>query len=401
LDKPGLASLVSTIMRDGTESRDLEKLAGDQERIGTTINTFAGMDSSGVAMTLLTSRVKEGMDLLADVAQHPAFRADDVDRDRKQRLVGIAQETDNVSSMAQRVGPKLVFGNSAYGQSSSGTTESITALTPDDIRGFYRQHYGPKDSALVLVGDLSRAEAEKVAKQSFCAWNNATAEPAAIPAAPAPEPTHIVIVDKPGAPQTALFVYGLGVPQSSPDSEALTVMNYTLGGSFGSRINMNLREVHGYTYGAQSAYVKYHDGGEFFAGGLVRTNVTAPAAKEMMGEIRNFPIKPSNAEELAMAKEASVRSLPGRFETTAAVARALDDIFVNSRPLDYYANLPAKYAGMTEADMARVAKQYLHPDQLVIVTAGDRAKIEPELKDAGLGPVEVRDINGKLVTDQK
>jgi len=254
---------------------------------------------------------------------------------------------------------------------------------------------------LVLVGDVTRADAEKLAKQYFGAWSNATAEPAAIAAAPAPEPTHIVIVDKPGAPQTALFAFGIGVPQTSPDVEPLTVMNYTLGGSFGSRINMNLREKHGYTYGAQAGFAQYHEGGMFFAGALVRTDVTAAAAKELMGEIRNYPAKPSTAEELAAAKEASMRSLPGRFETTAAVARALDDIFVNSRPLDYFANLPAKYSALTEADMARVGQQYLHPDQLVIVTAGDRAKIEAGLKDAGLGPVEVRDINGKLVTEQK
>jgi zinc protease len=213
-DKAGLATLVSTVMRDGTEGRDLEKLAGDQERIGTTINTNAGMDQGSVAMTLLTTHAKEGMDLLADVAQHPAFRADDVDRDRKQRLVSIAQETDNVSSMARRVGPKLVFGKGPYGQSASGTTESVTALNADDLKDFYRKNYGPKDSALVLVGDVTRADAEKLARQYFGAWSNATAEPAAIPAAPAPEPTHIVIVDKPGAPQTALFAFGIGVPQS-------------------------------------------------------------------------------------------------------------------------------------------------------------------------------------------
>jgi zinc protease len=359
------------------------------------------MDQGSVSMTLLTTHAKEGMDLLADVAQHPAFRAGDVDRDRKQRLVSIAQETDNVSSMAMRVGPKLVFGDGPYGQSGSGTTESVTALTADDLHDFYRKHYGPKDSALVLVGDVTRADAEKLARQYFGAWNNSTAEPAAIPAAPAAEPTHIVIVDKPGAPQTALFAFGNGVPQTSPDAEALTVMNYTLGSSFGSRINMNLREVHGYTYGARSSFLEYRDGGEFYAGALVRTDVTALAAKEMMGEIRNFPAKPSTDEELAAAKEASMRSLPGRFETTTAVARALEDIFLNHRPLDYFANLPVKYSALTEADMARVGQQYLHPGQLVIVTAGDRAKIEAGLKDAGLGPVEVRDINGKPVTDQK
>jgi zinc protease len=397
--KAGLASLVSTIMRDGTESRDLEKLAGDQEKIGTTIATDPGMDSGSLSVTVLTAHVSDGMDLLADVAEHPAFRPEDVDRDRKRRLVGIAQETDSVSSMAMRVGPKLIFGDAPYGQSASGTTDSVTAMTADDIHGFYRDHYGPKDSALVLVGDVTLGDAQQLARQYFGGWKNTTADQAAIPPVPPPAPTHVVIVDKPGAPQTALFVFGNGVPQSTPDAEALSVMNYTLGASFGSRINMNLREVHGYTYGARSAFIEYRDGGEFYSGALVRTDVTAPAAKEMMGEIRNFPAKPSTGEELAAAKEASIRSLPGRFETTAVVAHALAEIFVYNRPLDYYANLPAKFAGLTEADMARVAQQYLHPDQLVIVAAGDRSKIEAGLKDAGLGPVEVRDINGKLVTD--
>lgn len=399
--KSGLATLTAEIMSDGTDSRNLEKLANDQERIGTRIGTGAGMDSASVSMSMLTWHASHGLDLLADVAQHPAFRAEDMDRRRKQRLVRIAQETDNVQVMAQRVGPKLVFGDQPYGMTGTGTAESVTGLTQEDITGFYAEHYGPQDSALVLVGDVTRAEAEKLAGQYFGKWTGKAAVKAAIPSAPAAQPTHVVIVDKPGAPQTALFAFGLGVPESSPDSHVLDVMNYTLGASFASRINMNLREVHGYTYGARSAFVRYREGGEFFAGGLVRTDVTAQAAKELMSEIRGFPAKPSTAEELAAAKEASTRSLPGRFETAAATAGAMESIFLYNRPLDYYANLPAKYDAVTDADVARAAKEYLHPDHLVIVTAGDRSKIEPGLKDAGLGPVEVRDVSGKLVTDQK
>ncbi|MGB6743779.1 MAG: insulinase family protein, partial [Terracidiphilus sp.] len=249
--------------------------------------------------------------------------------------------------------------------------------------------------------DVTRAEAEKLARQYFGRWSgNTTADPAA-PPTPAPPSTHVVIVDKPGAPQTALEALGLGVPASSPNADTLDVLNYTLGGSFGSRINMNLREVHGYTYGARSSFTNFRDGGEFYAASLVRTDVTGPAAKEMMNELRNFPAKPSTADELAAAKEASIRSLPGHFETTAEMARATEGIFVYDRPLDYYANLPAKYDAVTQADIARAAQAYLHPDQLIIVAAGDRAKIEPALKDAGIGPVEVRDINGDLVTDSK
>jgi zinc protease len=399
--KSGLATLTAEIMGDGTVSRDLAKLAGDQERIGTSINAFAGMDSGAIVMSALTSHSEKAMDLLADVAEHPAFRPDDVERDRKQRLVRIAQEADNVGSMATRVGPKLVFGDQPYGLSGNGTTESITALTPADITRFYADHYGPQDSALLLVGDVTRAGAEELARKYFGKWSSQAASEAHIPPPPPPQPTHIVIVDKPGAPQTALFAFGLGVPKSSPDADILDVMNYTLGASFGSRINMNLREVHGYTYGARSTFQEFRAGGGFSAGALVRTDVTAAAAKELMSEIRNFPAKPSTSEELAAAKEASIRSLPGRFETTSAIANAMNDIFIYNRPPNYYAELPAKYQAVTEADIAQVALKYLHPDQLLIVAAGDRAKIEPGLKDASLGPVEIRDIGGQLVTKEK
>ena len=396
-DKSGLATLVSEVMGDGTTSRDLTKLAHDAERIGTRIGTGSSLESGSLSMTLLTTHAAEGLDLLADVAEHPAFRPEDVDRRKKQRLVRIGQETDNVYSMAQRVGPKLVFGDSPYGQPGNGTQESVTSITGDDISSFYKSHYGPADSALIVSGDVTRAEAEKLAREYFGKWSNTTAPLVTIPTPPTPQPTHVVIVDKPGAPQTALVAYGLGVPQSSPDLDTIRVMNYTLGGSFGSRINMNLREVHGYTYGANSNFGVYREGGAFQAGGLVRTDVTAPAAKELMGEIRNFPTKPSTPEELAAAKEALIRSLPGSFETTGSITGALSSIFLYNRPLDYYAKLPAKYEAITGADISRAAQQYLHPDQLIIVTAGDRSKIEPGLKDAGLGTVEVRDITGKLV----
>ncbi|MGB7266044.1 MAG: insulinase family protein [Terracidiphilus sp.] len=397
----GMATLTAEVMSDGTVSRDLTTLATDEERIGTHVATGAGMESGVVSIDLMTTHTAEGMGLLADVAEHPGFRASDMERRRKQRLVRIAQETDNVQSMAARVGPKLVFGEEPYGRSGTGTADSVGSLTSADLAAFYGAHYGPRDSALILAGDVTRAQAESLAREYFGKWTGKSEAVSAIPAPPTPQATRVVIVDKPGAPQTALEAYGIGVAANSPDDEALTVMNYTLGGSFGSRINMNLREEHGYTYGAHSGFTQYVDGGMFEAGALVRTDVTAPAAKQLMEELGNFSVKPSTAEELTAAKEASMRSLPGRFETTASIVRAIDSIFLYKRPLDYYTKLPAKYQALTEADMARVAKQYLHADQLVIVAAGDRAKFEPSLKDAGLGPVEVRDIKGTLVPDQK
>ena len=398
--KSGLASLTAELLSDGTTSRSLEKLASDQERLGTHIGSDAGMDAGTLAISLLSTRANQGLKLLADVAQHPAFRTEDFERERKQLLVSIAQETDNVGSMARRVGPKLLFGDLAYGAPSSGTAESIGALKAGDLASFYADHYGPADSVLILAGDVTRTEAEKLARENFGNWTGKAAAISDKFTPPAPPTTHVVIIDKPGAPQTALSAYGLGVSEATPDVEALSLLNYTLGGSFASRINMNLREVHGYTYGARSSFERYHDGGLFYAGGLVRTNITADAAKEMMKEIRNFQTSPSTPEELAAAREASIRSLPGLFETTYAVAGAMQRLFIFNRPLDYYRTLPAKYDALKADDIARVAKQYLHPDQLIIVAAGDRAKIEPPLKAAGLGPIEIRDINGNLVAPE-
>jgi len=396
-DKAGLASLTAQTMGEGTTTRDLKTLADAQEKIGIRIGVGASMDAASSGLTVLTNHTHAAFELFSDVIEHPAFKADDVERLRKQRLIGIQQETDNVSSMVGRVGPKLLYGDQPYGASQTGTTESVSALTQENVADFYASHYGPADSALVVVGDTTPAEAKKLAEQYFGGWTGKATAAITLPPAPTPEATHVVIVDKPGAPQTALEAYGVGVPANSPDLQTLQVMNYVLGGSFASRINMNLREVHGYTYGANSGYTSYRAGGPFVAGGLVKTDVTGPAATQLMYEIKRFPTTPPTEVELHEAKVARVQSLPGQFETTGAIAGSMTSLFLYDRPLDYYATLPAKYEAVTAADVARVATEDVHPDQLIIVAAGDRAKIEPQLKDANLGPIEVRDIDGKLV----
>ncbi len=398
IGKGGLASLTSQTMGEATTTMNLTQLAEAQERIGTRVGVGAGMDMASADMTVLTPHLNEGMGLLADVVQHPAFAPEDLDRLKKQRLVRISQETDSVSAIAARVGPKLVYGDQPYGASPTGTTASVTRLTRDDVTAFYQSHYAPSDSALVLVGDVTMEGAHALADQYFGKWTGSGVAAIEIPPAPRMQPTHVVIVDKPGAPQTALVAYALGVPEGTPDDAILREMNYIVGGAFGSRINMNLREVHGYTYGANTSFQQYRAGGTFLASSLVRTDVTGPAAKELMGELLRFPDAPPTDAELTAAKTASIQSLPGRFETTGATAGSIAQIFTFNRPLDYYSTLPAKFEAVTPVDVQNVAKKDLHPGELILVAAGDRAKIEPQLKDAKIGPVEVRDIDGNLVT---
>ncbi len=399
--KGGLATLTAQAMGEATKTRDLTQLAEAQERIGVRIGVGATMDGATTGMTVLTAHQAEGMDLFSDVIEHPAFTPADVDRLKKQRLVTIQQQGDSVQTMATRVGPKLIYGDQPYGVASTGTTDTVQGITQTDVTGFYTAHFGPADSALVLVGDVSTGDARKLAEKYFGGWTGTASAAVTIPPAPAPQSTHVVIIDKPSAPQTALFAYGLGVAENSPDTPTLEVMNYVLGGAFASRINMNLREKNGYTYGAQSIYNSYRSGGPFIAGGLVKTDVTGPAATQLMYEIKRFPTDLPTDAELKEAKDSNIQSLPGQFATDASIASSVGRIFLYDRPLDYYATLPARFQAVTAADVARVAKNDLHPNQLVIVAAGDRAKIEPQLKAADLGPIEVRDVQGALVTEGK
>jgi zinc protease len=393
----GLASLTASVMSEATTTRDHALLAAAEEAVGTSITVSAAMDSASAGVTVTSNNADAGLDLLADVIERPAFKPDDLDRLKKRRLVGIAQEGDSPQTVALRVGRKLLFGDQPYGNYTTGTKESVGAVTRETMTGFYKAHFGPADSALLFAGDVNEAEARRLAEKYFGGWENPVAALPTIPPTPPAPSRHIVIVDKPGAPQTALFAFGLGVPVTSPDMEAIQTMNYTLGGAFASRINMNLREEHGYTYGAQSQFSPYRQGGSFIAGGLVRTDITGPAAKELLYEISRFPANPPTDAELKMARDSNTQSIPGLFETTDATAGAESSIFLYNRPLDYYSTLPDKYRAVTASDVTRVAKDDVHPDNLIIVCVGDRAKIEPGLKDANLGPIEYRTVTGELV----
>ncbi len=397
--KAGLASLTATTMAEATTTRDVTKLADDQERLGTRIAVASSMDSASATLSVTANNAEAAMDLLADVVEHPAFHAQDFDRLRQQRLVAIAQQADSPSTIAQLVGPMLVFGATPYGEPGAGTVATVQTISRDDVAGFYAAHFGPADSVLSFAGDVSEAEARKLAEKYFGGWTANVAPGATIPPPPAPPTRKVVIIDKPGAPQTALFAFGLGLSMTTPDLQALQIMNYTLGGAFASRINMNLREVHGYTYGADSGYDLYRKGGDFEAGGLVRTDITGPAATQLFYELQRFPENPPTAAELKQAQDARVQSIPAQFETTAATVAASSRIYIYDRPNDYYATLPDKYRSVSPADVARAAKEDVHPDNLVLLAVGDRAKIEAGLKAANLGPIEYRTPTGALVGD--
>jgi len=260
-------------------------------------------------------------------------------------------------------------------------------MSHDDLVGFWKGGYLPAGAALVVAGDLTANELKALAEKHFGAWKG-SAHAAVLPATPAAGPRRIIIVDRGAAPQTALRIGAVGVPRASPDYVPLQVMNTVLGGIFASRINLNLREVHGYTYGASSGFAFRRGPGPFLVVTGVRTDVTAPALREIFNELDRMRATPISDDELSLGRDSVSRSLTGLFETSAQTTRSIGQIFVYGLPLDYYRTLPAAIQSVSIADVHRVADEHLSPDRMVVVAVGDRARIEPGIEQLHLGAVE-------------
>ena len=397
VDRPGLASFTAEMLPEGTANRTAPQIADDAAQIGSAIRSISRPDYSAVGIGTLKQNTGAAMALLSDVTLSPKFDPSEIERVRKQRETEVLQLHDEPVQLALGVMLRAVYGsNSPYGYRELGTEESNKVISRDEMQKFWQSGYAPGNSALVLAGDVTGDEARTLAEKYFGQWQGNTSKHQP-PTVEVKENRAIYIVDKPGSPQTFVLAGGLGVPRSSPDYVPLEVMNNALGGLFSSRINMNLREEHGYTYGGFSEFVYRRGPGIFFAGGGIRTDVTAPAVNEILKELGRIRTAPLSAEELKFAKDSFSLSLAGRFETSQESAGTFGELFTYDLPLTYYASLPEQINTVTAEQVQRVATEHVHPDTAVVIAAGDRTKIEPELKKLEIGPVEVRDFEGNPV----
>jgi len=327
---------------------------------------------------------------------HPSFPAAEIERQRASRLATLAQSKADPREIAPRVTALALYGaGHPYGYPEVGTEAAVKAMTRDDMVAFWKQNFVANNAALIVSGDITMPQLRGLAEKAFGSWQKGTpARPKLdVPAAPS---ARIVIVDTPGAPQTQVRVAAIGAPRSSPDFRPMQLLNLPLGGNFASRINMNLREKNGYTYGANSQFTFRRAAGSFQVASGVRTDVTAPAITEVLNELKGVLDRPLSTEELAAAKDSLASSLPGAFETNANAVNNYSNVFTYDLGLDYYANYAEQVRAVTLAQTAAAAKKYITPTQMVIVAVGDKAKIEPELKKLDL-PIEYRDAEGKLV----
>ena len=398
---PGLAAFTAAMLDEGTRTRDALAIASQLEGLGANLTTGSNFDGSFVTFDVLKPNAEQALAIVSDVALGPTFPAGDVERVRGDRLTALLQQRDSPFQIAFRVMyPSLYGPGHPYGHVPLGTEDALKKITRDDIAGFYRASYSPANAALVLAGDLTEAEARRLATEAFGGWTGqAVAAPA--PPVPASIPERVVIVDMAGAPQTAVGIVQLGVKRSDPDFERLNVMNTILGGLFSSRINLNLRERHGYTYGAFSSLVETRGVGPLFVGSAVRADVTGASVHEMLNEAQAMTRAEVTPDELTLAKDSIARSLPALFETTRSAVGTVGLLFLFELPPDYYAGLPGRLASMTAADVFAATKRHLAPDRMLVVAVGDRAQAEPQIAGLKLGAVAYRDRDGKAVTGGK
>jgi zinc protease len=385
--KPGLASFTADMLEEGTKKRGAPELAAEVEQMGALLETSSNYDSVSVSLRTLSRTTDEGFALLSDVALDPAFEPKEIERQRSQRLTTLVEDADKPSVVRTKTLNQVLFGDTAYGYTSIGTEASNQLITWDDLEGFWKRGFVPSNAALVVAGDIRTTELRKLAEKYFGGWSGEPFHSAPLAVAGDPKRA-IYIVDKPAAPQTSLAVATIGAPRSTPDYVPLEVLNMVFGGQFASRINMNLREEHGYTYGAHSGFAFRRGAGPFSAYSGIRTDVTAPAVGEIFREVERIRDSEVSAEELQLAKNGWALALAGDFQTTGNVAAAEGELFVYGLPLDYYGGLRARIDAVSAADVRRMAEKYLDPEAMVVIAVGDRARIAPELEKLDLGPVK-------------
>ena len=396
-DAPGLASFTAAMLDEGTQTRGALQIAEEIAQLGAGLGAGSSVDLSTVVAQALRKNFAATLDIMADTVLRPAFPPEEIERQRLARLSALAQERDSAGAVAGRATAAVLYGERhPYGHPDIGTAASVKAMTREQMTAFWKEHYVPNNAALVVAGDLSMAELRSLAEKTFGSWRAGAPHRPRLGPASSPPP-RIVIVDRPGAPQTALRVVSLGAARASPDHDALEVMNTALGGQFTSRINLNLRETRGYTYGASSGFQFRRSPGPFIVASGVRTDVTAPALQEIFKELRGMAEGPMPADELKRAKDALSYSLAGAFSSNAGVAGIFSDLYAYDLPLDYYTRYTERVNAVTAEQALAVAKKYLAPERMISIAVGDRAKIEPDLKKLNVGPIELRDVQGKPV----
>jgi zinc protease len=388
-DKPGLANLTAAMLDEGAGTRTSLEIADAIDYLGADLNADSTWDAGIVALHVPVAHLADALPIMADVILRPTFPEAELKRLKAERLASLLQAEDDPEQLIRFAFPRLVYGPThPFGTSLVGTAASLQSLTVADLRKFYEAHYQPGTSLLIVTGDVAADAILPSLNQAFGAWRPPFS--AGRPFEPAAQLTsrHVYLIDKPGAAQSQIRIGWIGVPRSTPDYFAIRVLNTVLGGAFTSRLNNNLREVHGYAYGASSTFDMRRGVGPFYAAAGVQTDKTAEALKEFFNELTGIH-EPIPAAELEKAKNYLALQLPRNFETERDVAASLAQLYLYNLPADYYATYADRVRAVTADEVKRAADKYIQPDKFAVVIVGDRKLIEAGVRALNLGPLTI------------
>ncbi|HEX9947786.1 MAG TPA: pitrilysin family protein [Allosphingosinicella sp.] len=393
-DALGTQSLMLSLMDEGTTSRNSIQIAEEQERLGAVIGPDTSLDRTAVTLAALTPNLGPSLDLLADIVRNPAFEPGEVERLRAQQLSAIDQELTEPSGLGARVLPPLLFGaGHPYGRPSSGSGDkaAVARLTRDDLMRFHQSWIRPDNATIFAVGDIPLADLVPMLEARFGNWT-APAAPkgtknfAATPPAPRPR---IVLVNRPQSPQSLILAGAVLPVRGTEDVLTLNAANEVLGGNFLSRINMDLRETKGWSYGSRSSIGMREQIVPYLINAPVQADKTGPAIRALMDQVSSFVTnKGLTGAELTRLINGNTRQLAGQFETSQAVLQALRSNALYRRPDNYWEAISDRYRGMTISTIDQAARKVIDPKKMVWVVVGDAATVRPQLTGLGL-PVEV------------
>jgi len=399
LDKPGLASLTADMLDEGTTTRTALQIAEELDFIGANLGINAFTDGTTITLNTLTKHLDKALAVYSDVIVNPTFPAKEFERVREQRLTSLLQQKDRPGVIASLVFNKILYGEKhPYGQNPGGTESSLRTMTRDDLVKFFSTYYRPNNATLLIVGDVKMQKILKELNTLFAAWKPAAIPALNFPQTPATTQRTIYLVDKPAAAQSEIRIGYPAASRTSPDFFALTVMNTVLGGQFTSRLNMNLREKHGYTYGARSAFTFNKQPGPFVASAAVVTAKTDSSLREFFYEIEKMRAEGMTAEELEFTKKSLTGTFARNFETPGQIAGALQNLVLYNLPDDYYEKYLQNINAVSLEDVRRVASRYLNTERMAVVVVGDKKTVREGLARLNFGEVVLADTEGNRIT---
>lgn len=390
LERPGLSALTASLVDEGTARRAGPEIAAAIERLGGDLATRADWNSADIEIGLLARDLDSGLELAAELAREPVFPEHELERLRQQALAELLRRRDQPAVLAEEALSAALYPGTPYGALILGDESSMAAIDRDEVRSFHAGFYRPRGGSLVVVGDFDPAAARRRIEAVFGDWSREPPVDAPEIAAVATSGRRVVIVDRPTGAQTELRVVQTGVPRTHPDRTRLGLLNALLGGKFTSRLNLNLRERHGYTYGVNSRFVDRRGPGPFVVSTAVANPVAGAATREILAELERIRREPVAPEELEETRSYIVGVFPYTLQTTSAILSRLAELALWGFPDDHYERALAEIRATSAEDVLDLARRHLAPDRVTIVAVGPAGELEPQL--AELGEVEVRRV---------